>query len=152
MPLPLANFHQIWSLPITRELAFKPITITANDGKLDFGVIVSTGSGGNVKESGGHDSYSNPSMDPGNDNRGTVQDAVFDVTGEDNAYFEYSSGSFTPALPGGFSLSLSGADNSNAQMGPGGTYTITVGGTLTVPGGASAQSISQGWTETVQYN
>ena len=132
-----------------------PISISSpenNGGALDFGNIVSTSNGGTVSESGGNDNYTGDAgSNPGANNAGTIQDAVFDVTGADNAYFAYSSSSVT-GLPAGFSVSLTGADNLSAQLSNTGTYTITVGGTLTVPANAGAQNVSGTWTETAQYN
>ena len=129
-----------------------PIAISANPGDLEFGNIVSTTGGGNVTESGGTDSYA-PGQDPGAGNYATIHDAVFTVTGNVGSSFNYSSSAVsltTSPVMAGFSLVLNGANGGPTVILAGGN-TITVGGTLTVPGNSGAVAVSGTWVETAAY-
>ena len=130
-----------------------PITISANPGDLEFGNIVSTTGGGNVTENGGSDTYANAGQDPGAGNYGLIHDAKFDVTGNVGSSFNYSSSALsltTSPVTAGFSLVLNGANGGPTVILAGGN-TITVGGTLTVPGNSGAVAVSGTWVETAAY-
>ncbi len=143
----------------------KGIAIAPQNTGLNFGNIVGQNAG-TVTEAGGMNTFSNTQNNPGASNAGTVQDAMFSVTGEPGLYFSIT----TPA-----SVVIShGADNltvdltnlspamhnwnqlntaqDNPEVGAAtGQYIFDIGGTLHMTATAGPGLYTGIWNEEVAY-